>query len=69
MRSRKGKATMKTQSPLIPGSLLDLPAYAAIVRECQWAEAQADLAAALRAPIAPKGDNVTSTIRPMRGAR
>ena len=45
---------------------LDLAAYMAIVRECDWISAQADLAAALRAPKAPAGDNVTSTVRPMR---
>lgn len=50
-------------------SSLSLDTYAAIVRECQWIDAQADLAAALRAPLAPKGDNTTSTVRPMRGGK
>lgn len=56
---------MKTKSPILPGSDLSLEAYASIIAQCAWINAKADLAA----PKAPKGDNTTSTVRPMRGTR
>lgn len=46
-----------------------LESYAAAVRLSQWLDGQYDLAAALKAPLAPKGDNTTSTVRPGKVAR